>query len=467
METPPSEAGVLPFQRLIAEERVNLVSPTVASEKVNEPFGPIGSSGFTARYRDFQEKKWEFQRHPLLKDFRLSSKGGYVRMGDQTPNLETSSCASSMYMPEDPKPSEVVKEVENELAEEVKVEEVEDLVDLTPQMFTPGESGPDEHWDKRALQWTKLSLKRPQGLGINRRTVGASMWNTYYPLTTDRRVKLIPFADVVEYPKLEYPEQDCLLVAVGEALRRPTENLLLIASKTWPASERDRPDLPDSLLHLWGYHFLMQFKLFDGDGNLLGVYGVKNTKVIAELTLDRHHFSLRERPRVMLIRSVQPSRPMNALARKLVNEVSDSPLINWAEWRPENYRANQFVRAMLKGTTGRLPESELNQDALKQWDLISTNKQLSSEPRYLAVVAGHPGCRKSSFAQKILKKKVYQEYPMFNVSVPTTVLEQDWRDKLDAPAPVRPGGKGMPGGMVSTYETTLAKGCCAHVMMKD
>jgi len=467
VETPPSEAGVLPFQRLIVEERASLVDSTVASKKGDEPFGPIGSSGFTARYRDFQNKKWEFQRHPLLKDFRLSSKGGYVRMGDQTPNLETSSCASSMYVPEDPKPLEVVKEAEDELAEEVKVEEIENSVDLTPQMFTPGESGPDEHWDKRALQWTKLSLKRPQGLGINRRTVGASMWNTYYPLTTDRRVKLIPFADVVEYPKLEYPEQDCLLVAVGEALRRPTENLLLIASKTWPASERDRPDLPDSLLHLWGCHFLMQFKLFDGDGNLLGVYGVRNTKVIAELTLDRHHFSLRERPRVMLIRSVQPSRPMNALARKLVNEVSDSPLINWAEWHPENYRANQFVRAMLKGTTGRLPESELNQDALKQWDLISTNKQLSSEPRYLAVVAGHPGCRKSSFAQRILKKKVYQEYPMFNVSVPTTVLEQDWRDKLDAPTPVRPGGKGMPGGMVSTYETTLAKGCWAHVMMQD
>jgi hypothetical protein len=122
------------------------------------------------------------------------------------------------------------------------------------------------------------------------------------------------------------------------------------------------------------------------------------------------------------------------------------------------------VRALRARTTGLLGE-DINEAKLMEWEATCDNDMVPSK-KYFALIAGDPGCRKSSTPQRILKNKAYHRTGNFSVILPTTTLCQDWKDKLDASAKDH-NNRGMPGEMVSTFERAIAKYYTSTVIITD
>jgi hypothetical protein len=120
---------------------------------------------------------------------------------------------------------------------------------------------------------------------------------------------------------------------------------------------------------------------------------------------------------------------------------------------------------MLDGNTGTFAEAPVNLETMKGWEEM-VGKADTSE-RVLYVYEGEAGCGKSYGLCNVLKKPKYKRDRCFNVSLPTSVLADDWRVKLGVRDIDPKTDKGTPYHYVTTFERTLASGCWGWFMVWD
>jgi hypothetical protein len=328
---------------------------------------------------------------------------------------------------------------------------------------------PDQDVDEKKaeleamVRWNKIRKAKPKVKPRSSQYQGGLLWDAIFPTSVDNRVMEVPYRDVREWCDIEYPKNDCVLKALAMALGKSREEVLFVMTKAYPGHSVLIPDfIPLDALHPVGCHWNVRIMVYNPNGTEHSVYGVKRSTLQVNLVYDGTHMSFKGRSgKVVVIRKpVQRHIPKT----NFLDTLNDWPALNIEKWVPEPKRAGNYVRALVAGTTG-LMGHPLNQDRLKEWMAVCDTPTVHE--RNFAIVAGHPGCRKSSHVQKLLLRPEYRKERIFNYVLPTSVLAQDVRDKLDATTKDAKTGKALPGNCVTTFESTLAKGLGAETMILD
>jgi hypothetical protein len=152
---------------------------------------------------------------------------------------------------------------------------------------------PKTSYEERKANFEKFYKNRPSTATFVHSASGETLWDVMYSLSTNRRWAAIPYASVIEYPTIVYPENDCLLVAVSEATGKPTEEVFFAALRAYPRNELNSSNLslPLCLLHPIGLKFGVSFKVEDKKGNLIGMYGLKAARGEACFLVENGHIS--------------------------------------------------------------------------------------------------------------------------------------------------------------------------------
>jgi len=321
-----------------------------------------------------------------------------------------------------------------------------------------------ESYEQARKEWESLQKARPNGIYNLQQATGEALWNALYPISSSKRYAKVPYWKVIEYPILEYPENDCVLRAMSIMIKKSRAEIYYKMSRAWPADEPKAPlDLPLKLLNPVAFSYGLKIQVRNKDGTLLESIGVKDSQCIVTLILEKGHVEPGEVSLPMVIDNVKMIPGKLPDQNQLIKTVSQLPTIHWFDWVPETKRAADLARAMMERTTGLLGEP-INEDTLKGWENSADLAQ--DVDKKFAVIMGEPGCRKSSALQKIFAQKKFQKVGNFTVILPTSVLAGDWRDKLDATRKDR-NGRGMPGEMVSTFEVALARGRASRLVVTD
>lgn len=325
-------------------------------------------------------------------------------------------------------------------------------------------------WEKMYRSTLKTAPRNSLSL------TGSAFWDWLFPRSCGKRYTTIPARKILYWPVLDYPKQDCLLVALSEATGEDKHDLWMTLAYTFPegAYGSYHNGLNDQVLDVLAIAKNINVKVaVTGAGPPKG-YGVQEGPPII-LKLSAGHWSYPKRQQKRMIVYKSPSGHadrkfgfvMSKTAKALLTEVSSLPMISWSEWTPEFPRAEAYVRNLYDNTTGTLGRDASNRLKLKGWEDEASLSSKSPTPRYVASIEGDPGCRKSSALQKILRQTKYQEKDSFQVSLPTTVLRQDWAKKLGAQERRKDTGKGLPNYYIETFEKALADGNTGSIFITD
>ncbi|UQS94371.1 MAG: replicase [Brapardiv virus 1] len=310
------------------------------------------------------------------------------------------------------------------------LEEVKQMKNAIP---VEGGSRAQILYAKSVEDWEKLMKSRPRSVGTYHSYQGEALWDVLYPKTVNKRVRPIPYRSVKFYPPLKYPKNDCLLVAVHEATGITPAAVLFSAFKAMPVNDCEGADLSVNLLDPIGCHYNIQFVVKDGYSNTISRHGVKDVEVIL-IELHEGHFRALTRYAQMVPKPLSgimaASIAKNVL--ELVDQFNQLPIINFKNWRPEPARAEAYIRALRANTTGLLGATPIGEEVLRSWEENIRQREKMGPMRYLAVVEGSPGCRKSSAIQRILRKPHWRNVRNFTVILPTARLKEDWVPKICA-----------------------------------
>ncbi|UQS94372.1 MAG: replicase [Brapardiv virus 2] len=323
-------------------------------------------------------------------------------------------------------------------------------------------------WEERRADWDKMYKKRPHSLNSFAGYTGSALWDAIYPKTVGQRHNLVPYRYVRFYPHFNYPVQDCLLDAVHVSTGLPHVTILFHALKAFPANEGEGLNgLSVNVLEPVGLHFLINFKVVDGNDMLLVRCGVKRGNEVV-LRLADAHFTAVTRYEALLPTQLPTllANKVSRQAKSLVTNLEKIPIINFMEWKPEPRRAELYIRALRANTTGLLGASPIGEEILRSWEENIYQRAALPVQRYLAVVEGSPGCRKSSALQKELRKPVWKNLDTFTVILPTVRLREDWAPKLDV-ATKSASGMGLKNQNLTTFEKTLSTVVPRTVVIQD
>lgn len=403
-----------------------------------------------------------------MKLFRMVERSIQRRVDERKKFAELMAPGATAITPENPEekihiPEPLFVEAARSAIEEVARDQGAFVPPKQPQRYVPRPFT----WEEANAEWEKLRKARrpmpyhPQGAGV-------ALWDNLFPHTVDKRIDPVPFSNPLFYPDFPYPKGDCMLVALSQLMGIPPGKLLLAASKAMEKKDTEGEMLGAGVLDVLGYHFSCSFELYRKK-ELLARHGLKEGPVFKmEWTTDPLHFTpLGVSSRSILIRNPRPAATAPAGLREFIDELSACAAVSWADWKPSPTRAGQFVRAMIEKTTGTLAASEFNTDTLKGWENMCDGLKNDVSEKYMAFVAGSPGCRKSSPIQAICRKKKYQKDNIFSVAMATNTLAIDWRDKLGVRDKDPVTGRPTPGRYISTYERCLADGNWGWVMIFD
>jgi len=317
-------------------------------------------------------------------------------------------------------------------------------------------------YEERKADFEKLYAKRPSINFFVGKAIQSTLWNNRYPTTTSHRLAEVPYQEVVEFPIVEYPAEDCLLVALAQGLGKTTSEVFFQMLSFFPRSELHAHNF---LAHkaIWpvALHYGVRVDIVDDHGLITESYGVRDPNHKVLLKWDGTHIvCISKPPGLAIVKPLTPPRLGTASQQRLIQNLGKWPALHWVEWQPERERAAEYARALEAGTTGLLSQP-INMDQLKEWS-ASTDTPATMK-KFMAVIAGQPGCRKSSRLKRELKP--FRVLGDFTVIEPTNALAQMWRDGLDALRVVN--GRKMPGMMVTTFEKALAKYAGANLIVTD
>jgi hypothetical protein len=314
--------------------------------------------------------------------------------------------------------------------------------------------------EARYISWQhKARMLIPTVRSATSEKRGGELWDLMYPLSLNRRLLEVPYTDVMEYPTIRWPEEDCLIVALAAVTGSTPEIIFTYMLRAFPRSNVGAMrQLEEKTIWPVALHFGLTILV--NEGRIQRQYGLVNSKLFAVLDYDGSHYvpntaaklSLVIRPKAM---SVLPQR---APFLKAVN--------NWAltkrnVWKPEVKRAEMLIRAMLAGEIGTM-NTPVNQQMLLNWSAAVDMGKRTPE-KELFIVQGDPGCRKSTFPQKLMRQMRQVGY--WNMVAPTVAIADDYRAKLDATTEIN--GKKMFGAMVSTWEKAIAYSYTSTMMVAD
>jgi len=316
-------------------------------------------------------------------------------------------------------------------------------------------------------QWLKIVKNQPRNVQYNQGAAGVVLWDQIFPLSVDKRYVSVPYKDVRCYPIIDYPDQDCMLVAVSQVVARDPAEILLMGSRAFPGGSYDGKDLPLKFLHAIGCALCVGFEVQYDDDRKNEYYGVKcKFPRVLVVENNNHIYAAAKQRGLVVMKPIKPLfvKPHNK-AIKLMAEIVSLPAATEFEWIPSKTRACGYIRAMMQGEVGLLHQMEINIETLKSWD--SSFEKMSPKVRRFVIIEGEAGCRKSSGLQKILRNKFYHTDNCFNITLPVNDLAHDWRDKIAVRDPL-PGKKsGTPSTYVTTFEVTIARGTWGWVMVFD
>jgi hypothetical protein len=310
------------------------------------------------------------------------------------------------------------------------------------------------------VEWLKmkalLSREKTTTLDVS----GSLLWDALYPQTVDARFTNIPYRDVAMYPGPKYPDNDCLLVALGDISGFTPASVLFKMQRGYKRSALQHQDtLEEALIWPFACHIGVGIKVRDGRHERY--YGVKTSRLEGVITLKDGHYEACEPLRVPL-RIKEYKAPKSFTNNPVLKNVRNWVAVDEGAWVPEKTRADRLVRALLAGEIG-LINQPINREALLAWS-STVDIGYKGPPKSMAVVMGDPGCRKSTEPQRHMKaSRVYQQWTMI---APTNQIAQDYRDKLDATTPDARGRK-MHGDMVVTWESALARYAGAELIVCD
>jgi hypothetical protein len=330
---------------------------------------------------------------------------------------------------------------------------------------TGTDSGPVNDNRKLWESVKKSALKGPNNAKLGK-YIGADYWDTLFPLTMGRRYKAVPFKDVMITQNYEYPDEDCLLGAVSKLTNERHVEILLAMTTVVPKSEMATYKSGLSINNLWVYALKrgLCFEVHHQDGKkeLVGV--VDQIKLPISLK-DNHWKALVPKNSGLLFKLDKSPLNTPPLLKSLLRELNALPTIDFVPWTPAKPMALLLLKEMINGTVSLLGKSGAGKLALKA--LRDRIMAAEAKPRHIAVVQGHPGCRKSSGLQKVLKKPQYHQFNMFKVILPTNVLREDWAIKLDVKSPKGPLKRPTPSNYVMTFDTAMADQKSANIMVLD
>ncbi|UQS94369.1 MAG: replicase [Bramycfau virus 3] len=320
-------------------------------------------------------------------------------------------------------------------------------------------------YEEQREGWLKLVKAKP-GLTVNLSNFPwTGRWDRVFPLSQDKRITQMPYR-FMHYPMAKYPKQPCLLEAAAYLLRKKPEEVYTAVNSAWPTDlDTQNVDmLPHKVLHAIGCRYQVKFVIIR-DGLTIERYGMES-KLVMELKYQNNHLipgAVKGAMMINQLNTVTYDMPRSAI--KMLKQIEDMPGAVPAEYAPSRERAAQYVREIMDGGTGTFAEAPVNLETLKGWEEMVTKADMF--PRRLYTFEGEAGCGKSYGLTKILQNKSFHTERCFNISLPTTVLADDWRAKLGVRDPNPATGKGTPFHYVTTFERTLASGCWGWLMVWD
>jgi len=318
---------------------------------------------------------------------------------------------------------------------------------------------------ERQLAWENKYGRRPKEAKINfylGQAIRSTLWNQKYPQTIDKRFSANPYSDIVEYPTVSYPTDDCLLVALATASGKSVEDVFCTMLAFYPVSEiHSTGYLSHKCIWPFALHFGLKVIVVDERGMILDHYGVSDSRFELKLSWNGTHIkSVSKTPGLVIRKPAVPRILGTPDQMNLIRSLNKWPALTWHEWEPEGSRGAEYVRALLARTTGLLG-IPLNEASLQEW-LASCDVPVRTK-KYMAVIPGQPGCRKSSRLKRELTP--YRRVGDFVVIEPTSVLAQSWKDGLDALGVVN--GSKLPGTSVLTFEKAIATAAAANLVVTD
>ncbi|UQS94373.1 MAG: replicase [Brapardiv virus 3] len=315
--------------------------------------------------------------------------------------------------------------------------------------------------------WNQLMKKRPRMMHTYSSYSGKALWDVLYPKSVGKRYREIPYRSVKIYPKMPYPKNDCLLVAVYDATGVDPARALFAACKAMPANDCDGVDLSANVLDPIGCYFNIGFIVKDGYSNTLSRHGVSEfTHVLIELHNEHYRALTKYQPMVPKPLTTIIGTNVTKNVMDLVAELSSLPVIRFHPWRPEAARAEAYIRALRSGTTGLLGQTVVGEEILRSWEENIYHRAKISSTRYIAVVEGSPGCRKSSAIQKVLRKEKWRTRRDYTVILPTNRLKEDWVPKICA-RDKNSMGLTMRQRQICTFEKVLTTETPCSVVVQD
>jgi len=275
-------------------------------------------------------------------------------------------------------------------ARQIRQEVVDGLL-KQDYMRTSGDKYCKNTWEDRQANWLKLDKSRPAAVTHAHAATGETLWDLMYPLTVSKRFNRIPYRDVVEYPMVEYPRNDCLLTALAEGLGQTTEIVLFRMLRAFPRSEALAGDgLALKCIDPVALSFGVKVRTVDVKGNIVRDYGVTDARWGCELEVSNVHIKYIGGKKPLLIREpwVKPTDSGAPSMRKIMDQLNLWPPLKWVEWEPEFKRASDYVRALKAGTTGLLGNM-MNEQKILTWEAMIDSQKLNGK-KYFAMVAGDP-----------------------------------------------------------------------------
>jgi hypothetical protein len=318
--------------------------------------------------------------------------------------------------------------------------------------------------DDNVAGWTKLLSKLPTTSTLAFSVKGGMLWDAMYPKTVSQRWHENPYSNVVEWAKIKYPDNDCLLRAVANAVKEEPSLVLMRAARAYPRDALNYTDsLPLKVLHPIALSYGLEIRVVNREGSTLSTYGVKSARYCVFLRLESNHVVLLpSRLPLTILKTSNPT--IVGRSRNLVSALSAWPALQWVKLPPSTKRAEDYLRALAAGTTGTLGNS-LNLEKIN--GLISAcDMGAPRTAQHIGMVVGDPGCRKSSYIQAILRKNVFRKEGLWAGTFPTNNIRTTWADALDA----RGSGKGMKklvGDQLTTFEVGFATVSMPEVLILD
>lgn len=316
-------------------------------------------------------------------------------------------------------------------------------------------------------EWEKYLTQGKIEMGSFLKLGSFLLWDSLFPMTRDKRLAKIPFNNVAIYPRIRYPEQDCLLAAMSKALCRSRAEILFKATRAYPREALfiSQEYSPLKCLHSIALSYGIMIELIDGEGNLHSRYGVRDARMFVQLIYDNDHLSLGKVKSTLLIKMPRDFKYGLPQHLKLHKEFLKWPNYHPEIFVPEKTTAEIFIKDMMALGVGLIGQNPLNTERLKGW-LASVDMYTSKVQKTMAVVVGSPGCRKSSKIQKIFKLPWTRHLGQWMMIAPTANIAQDWRDAVDA-TKKDSRGRALPGPMVMTFEKAMTEYQAADTVVFD